>query len=218
MESGRRGAATKAKSAAQKRSDGVEQIVKDLIALNKVFEELANLVEQQEAAVQNIDQRGEEVQTNVEQANVELTGATEKASSARRKKFWCLGIASELPWATTTAKALLTTHSPHRHHNCGDSGGCGFGVAQVGKPLHLAFLSGVLTRGTTEITGLPHRHRHPPPRQPPHQASECSQLGNWLLTEVDSPSPLVPWISFTWRCSYHLSYFPTHTNSSIRCF
>lgn len=40
--------------------------------------------------VEVIDQRGEEIQTNVEQAQEQIGQAVEKARSRRRKKWWCL--------------------------------------------------------------------------------------------------------------------------------
>ena len=46
---------------------------------------------QQEAAVTNIEQKGEEVNDHVQGANTELDGAVQKARAARRKKFLLLG-------------------------------------------------------------------------------------------------------------------------------
>lgn len=48
------------------------------------------MVEEQETMVEVIDQRGEEIQTNVEQAQEQIGQAVEKARSRRRKKWWCL--------------------------------------------------------------------------------------------------------------------------------
>lgn len=45
---------------------------------------------EQEAMVENIDQRGEEITQNVDKAQEELGEAVGKARSARRKKWWCL--------------------------------------------------------------------------------------------------------------------------------
>jgi syntaxin 1B/2/3 len=71
----------------------IQRIDRELIAVAQMFQDLDSVVVQQEAAVENIDQRGEDVQQNVEQANVQLDGAISSANAARKKKFWCLGIA-----------------------------------------------------------------------------------------------------------------------------
>lgn len=66
-----------------------------MIELAQLFQDLDAAVIQQEAAVQNIEQQGEQVEENVAKANVEIDGAIDSARAARRKKFWCLGIASK---------------------------------------------------------------------------------------------------------------------------
>lgn len=58
----------------------------------QLFQDLEAAVIQQEPAVTQIEQRGEEVTEHVAKANTELTGAVDKARAARRKKWWCLGI------------------------------------------------------------------------------------------------------------------------------
>jgi syntaxin 1B/2/3 len=83
------------------RSDSIRQLERELIAIAQLFEQLENIVVQQEEPIQNIEQKAEEVKDNTGQANVELGGATEKASAARSKKFWCLGIASKSPAASS---------------------------------------------------------------------------------------------------------------------
>ena len=60
-----------------------------------MFQDLDDAVIQQEFAVEAIEQQGEQVEENVKKANVELVGAIDSAKAARRKKFWCLGIASK---------------------------------------------------------------------------------------------------------------------------
>lgn len=51
---------------------------------------MEQLVEEQETMVEVIDQRGDEIQTNVNQAQEQIGQAVEKARSRRRKKWWCL--------------------------------------------------------------------------------------------------------------------------------
>jgi len=60
--------------------------------LAQLFNDLEALVVQQEPAVAQIEQKGEEVNENVGKGNTELDGAIVKARAARRKKWICLGI------------------------------------------------------------------------------------------------------------------------------
>ena len=64
-----------------------------MLVLAQLFQDLEAAVVQQEPAVTQIEQRGEEVTEHVAKANTELTGAVRDAHAARRKKWWCLGIA-----------------------------------------------------------------------------------------------------------------------------
>jgi hypothetical protein len=73
----------------------MQKIERALIELSQLFELLESSVIQQEPAVTNIQQQGEQVEENVAKANVEIDGAIVSAKAARRKKFWCLGIASK---------------------------------------------------------------------------------------------------------------------------
>ncbi len=67
-----------------------------MIELARLFQELDVLVTQQEPAVTQIEQKGEEVTENTAKANTEIDGAIVKARSRNRKKWWCLLIACEL--------------------------------------------------------------------------------------------------------------------------
>jgi len=60
--------------------------------LAQLFQDLEALVVQQEPAVTQIEQTGEQVTENVGKANVELDGAVVKARAARKKKWICLGL------------------------------------------------------------------------------------------------------------------------------
>jgi syntaxin 1B/2/3 len=92
IQSDRRGEAqTVARNVSQRHED-IQKIERQMIELAQLFQDLEALVVQQEPAVAQIEQRGEEVTEHVAKANVELGGAVEKARAARRKKWWCLGI------------------------------------------------------------------------------------------------------------------------------
>lgn len=95
IQSDRRGEAqTIARNVSQRHED-LMRIQDTMAALVQLFQDLETLVVQQEPAVTQIEQRGEEVTEHVAKANIELGGAVEKARAARRKKWWCLGIVGE---------------------------------------------------------------------------------------------------------------------------
>ncbi len=61
-----------------------------MVELAQLFQDLDQIVQQQEPLVTNIEQKGEEIHENVVQGNQEIGGAIEKARSRNRKKWWCL--------------------------------------------------------------------------------------------------------------------------------
>jgi syntaxin 1B/2/3 len=93
IQSDRRGEAQAVARNVSQRHEDIQKIERQMIELAQLFQDLEALVVQQEPAVAQIEQRGEEVNEHVAKANVELTGAVTKARAARRKKWWCLGIA-----------------------------------------------------------------------------------------------------------------------------
>ncbi len=95
IQSDRRGEAqTVARNVSQRHED-IQKIERQMIELAQLFQDLEALVVQQEPAVTQIEQRGEEVTEHVSKAQGELEGAVVKARAARRKKWWCLGIVGE---------------------------------------------------------------------------------------------------------------------------
>ena len=97
MDSDRRGDARKAQQNVTSRHKAIQKLEQDMITIAQLFQDLDAIVVQQEAAVTNIEQKGEEVNDHVQGANTELDGAVQKARAARRKKFYCLGIVCECP-------------------------------------------------------------------------------------------------------------------------
>ncbi|KIV95382.1 hypothetical protein PV10_03046 [Exophiala mesophila] len=93
IQSDRRGEAQSVARNVSQRHEDIQKIERQMIELAQLFQDLEALVVQQEPAVTQIEQRGEEVTEHVAKANTELGGAVEKARAARRKKWWCLGIA-----------------------------------------------------------------------------------------------------------------------------
>ncbi|KIW96649.1 uncharacterized protein Z519_02040 [Cladophialophora bantiana CBS 173.52] len=92
IQSDRRGEAqTVARNVSQRHED-IQKIERQMIELAQLFQDLEALVVQQEPAVTQIEEQGEQVAEHVAKANVELEGAVVKARAARRKKWICLGI------------------------------------------------------------------------------------------------------------------------------
>jgi len=108
----RRGEARSALREVQARHNEIQRIEKTITELAAMFNEMEQLVTEQDAMVQNIDQRGEEITENVGKAEQELEGAVEKARSARRKKWWCLLIVL-LILIVVIIIALVVTKAQH---------------------------------------------------------------------------------------------------------
>jgi type VI protein secretion system component VasF len=60
--------------------------------LAELFQDLDVIVTEQEPLIQNIEQKGEEIHENVQQANVELSHGVKSARGARKKKWICFFI------------------------------------------------------------------------------------------------------------------------------
>jgi syntaxin 1B/2/3 len=61
-----------------------------MIELAELFQDLDVLVMEQETQVKLIEEKGEEVQQDLEKANVELDLGVKSARGARKKKWICL--------------------------------------------------------------------------------------------------------------------------------
>ena len=92
MSSNRRGQAQSALRAVQGRHEAIQKIEKQMIELAQLFQDMEAAVIEQEPAVMDIEQKGEETAVNVTKGNEQLDDAVKKARSARRKKWICLGI------------------------------------------------------------------------------------------------------------------------------
>ena len=92
INSDRRGQAQSIANSVRGRHDQIQKIERDMITLAQLFQDLEAAVVQQEPAVMQIEQQGNEVNDNVKVANTQLDSAVKKARAARRKKWWCAGI------------------------------------------------------------------------------------------------------------------------------
>lgn len=92
LQSDRTGKARSALSAVQDRHAALVKIEQQMIELAQLFQDMDTLVVQQEAAVMQIEQKGEEVVENLDKGNEEIGVAVNTARKTRKKKWICLGI------------------------------------------------------------------------------------------------------------------------------
>ncbi|KAF4507500.1 hypothetical protein G6O67_003992 [Ophiocordyceps sinensis] len=92
MQSDRQGRARAALSAVQDRHAVLVKIEQQMVELSQLFQDMDTLVVQQEAAVMQIEQKGEEVVDNLDKGNEEMGVAVKTARKTRKKKWICLAI------------------------------------------------------------------------------------------------------------------------------
>ncbi|KAG6000577.1 hypothetical protein E4U21_005333 [Claviceps maximensis] len=92
MQSDRQQNARAALSAVQDRHDALLKIEQQMVELSQLFQDMDTLVVQQEAAIIQIEQKGEEVVDNLDKGNEEIGVAVNTARKTRKKKWICLGI------------------------------------------------------------------------------------------------------------------------------
>lgn len=108
MQSNRRGQAQSALRAVQGRHEAIQKIERQMIELAQLFQDMEAAVVQQEPAVENIETKAEDTVTNLDQGNIQLDKAVDKARAARKKKWICLGIFGEYaPLSSTTVADLI---------------------------------------------------------------------------------------------------------------
>lgn len=81
-----------------------------MVQLGQLYQEVAELIHQQEPAVQQINQGAEETHRNVQQANTKLDNAITSARNARRWKWYALIIIST--WQSPPPPPLLYSCYP----------------------------------------------------------------------------------------------------------
>ncbi|KAL7945147.1 t-SNARE [Trichoderma barbatum] len=92
LQSDRQGRARAALSAVQDRHKELLKIEQQMTELFQLMQDLDTLVVQQDAAIVQIEQKGEEIVDNLDKGNEEIAVAVTTARSTRKKKWICLGI------------------------------------------------------------------------------------------------------------------------------
>ncbi|EAW10970.1 syntaxin [Aspergillus clavatus NRRL 1] len=82
--------ANDARQAALERSAAIRKIEQDMIELGRLYQEVAELVHQQEPAVEQINRGAEDVVDNVQNANTQIDSAIKSARNARKWKWYAL--------------------------------------------------------------------------------------------------------------------------------
>ena len=118
MTSNRRGQSQSALRAVQGRHEAIQKIERQMIELAQLFQDMEAAVIEQEPAVMDIEQKGEETVVNLGKGNEQLNTAVDKARSARKKKWICLGIVSMSSPNSPLACFDADFFSPHHYHHC----------------------------------------------------------------------------------------------------
>lgn len=92
LKSTRRGEVQAAEEAVKNRHLAIQKIEQDIMKIAEMFQDMENLVVQQEAAVVNIEQKGEEVVENMDKGTEQIGVAIKSARNRNKLKWWCLGI------------------------------------------------------------------------------------------------------------------------------
>ena len=103
MTSTRHGEARSALREVQSRHQDIQKIERTITELAQLFNEMSIMIEVQEAAIDNIEQKAQETETHVESGLQATEQAVVSARAARRKKWWCLGLILLIISTTLTA-------------------------------------------------------------------------------------------------------------------
>ncbi|CAD6574833.1 MAG: Plasma membrane t-SNARE, secretory vesicle fusion [Cyphobasidiales sp. Tagirdzhanova-0007] len=76
----------------QERHEDIKRIAQTMTELQELFNDMAMLVERQDDQIQTIEASGNDVETNMGAANVELEKGVKSARKARRKRWICFWI------------------------------------------------------------------------------------------------------------------------------
>jgi syntaxin 1B/2/3 len=118
LQSDRRGQSRSALNAVQDRHAAIQKIESQMIELAELFQDMEQLVVQQEAAVVNIEMKGEVVVENMDKGTQEIGTAIKSARNARKWKWWCLGIVGMFTLSPLLAIRILIFNSSYYHHHC----------------------------------------------------------------------------------------------------
>jgi syntaxin 1B/2/3 len=92
MNSNRRGQAHDTLLNVRQRHTAIQQIEQTMVELQQLFEDLGEIVVEQESMVQKVEQKAVDTHENLVQGNVQIDRAIAGARAARKRKWICLGV------------------------------------------------------------------------------------------------------------------------------
>ncbi|ESZ93143.1 syntaxin-like protein [Sclerotinia borealis F-4128] len=117
MTSNRQGQVNTTLNAVRDRNEAIKKIEQDIIQIAELFSEMENLVVQQEAAVVNIEMKGEEVVDNMDKGVQQIDTAIVSAKSRNRKKWYCLAVCVIIVAIIAIALAVYFTNNNKNKDN-----------------------------------------------------------------------------------------------------
>ncbi|KFY69669.1 hypothetical protein V496_00027 [Pseudogymnoascus sp. VKM F-4515 (FW-2607)] len=116
LQSNRRDESHQALSNVKNRHDAIQEIESQMIELAQLFQDMEALVVQQESSVTMIEQKGEEVQENLDRGTEHIGVAIKSARSRNRKKWYCL-VAIIIVVVVAVVVVKVVNQQPARNNN-----------------------------------------------------------------------------------------------------
>lgn len=162
LQSDRRGQATSALNAVEGRHQAIQKIERQMIELAQLFQDMEELVVQQEDMVVDIEQKGEDVAEHMDKGTQEIGTAIKTARSRNKKKWICLGIAVAIIIIIVIIVVITQlVNKPADNNNAKRSVSEGFELAmrsvpaaQYGSDAEINTMFATLVRATRKAKGL----------------------------------------------------------------
>jgi len=108
MQSDRRGQSQAVLRRVEDRNRELAKIERDMLRLAQLFQDLETMVVQQDEAVAQIEQKGDEIVDNLGKGNEQVVAAVNTARKTRKKKWICLGIVGRLILHSSTGRSMIS--------------------------------------------------------------------------------------------------------------
>ena len=115
MTSTRHGEARSALREVQSRHQDIQKIERTITELAQLFNEMSIMIEVQETAIDNIEQKAQETEQQMESGLQETDRAVKSARAARRKKWYCFGIIVLIISKFPRESNLIYSYCDHYH-------------------------------------------------------------------------------------------------------
>jgi len=118
MTSTRHGEARSALREVQSRHQDIQKIERTITELAQLFNEMSIMIEVQESAIDNIETKAQETETQMESGLQATEQAVVKARSARRKKWYCIGLIILIIGTAPPSSSHLPSSADMLSHLC----------------------------------------------------------------------------------------------------